>query len=143
MLCCCPLQRTNQCAGDGKCRVSMDLWRIKRKLLYFLRGSVIKKLIIIIKKTPYIGAVFTCWLALKVVAFVAVRLLAKRAEKPNSRLKIFRPIRMMICATLPQNSTLWHKYIYINCTLKNNWIQRKRKKFSSFNLNNFLNCFHF
>lgn len=43
MLCCCPLQRTNQCAGDGKCRVSMDLWRVKQKLLYFLKGSVLKK----------------------------------------------------------------------------------------------------
>lgn len=40
MLCCCPLQRTNQCAGDGKCRVSMDLWRVKNKNFYiFLKAQ--------------------------------------------------------------------------------------------------------
>lgn len=80
-------------------------WTVRAKHNFF-------KCQLTIKRGP-----FTCGLALKAVGFVFVRLLAKRAEKPNSRLKTFRPIRMMICATLPQNwdfASICDTYTYIH-----------------------------
>ncbi len=45
----------------------------------------------------------TCWFVLSATGCVDLRLLARRAEKPNSRLKMFRPIRAMICSGFMQS----------------------------------------
>lgn len=39
----------------------------------------------------------TCWVVLNVAGNVDLMLTDRKAEKPNSRQKIFRPIRVIIC----------------------------------------------
>lgn len=39
----------------------------------------------------------TCWFVLSATGCADLRLLARMAEKPNRRLKRFRPIRAIIC----------------------------------------------
>lgn len=45
----------------------------------------------------------TCWFVLSAAGCVNMRLLARRAENPNSRLKMFRLIRVIIYLLSKQN----------------------------------------